>query len=53
MEWQHWESFVAHFEVFKVNLLVASGMKTAKLDEIYPGAFGNDKTLPLNSNLEI
>ncbi|CAB4395442.1 unnamed protein product [Rhizophagus irregularis] len=50
MEWQHWETFVAHFEMFKVNLL-ASGKTTAKLNEIYPGAFGNEKTLSLKFKL--
>ncbi|CAB4391688.1 unnamed protein product [Rhizophagus irregularis] len=52
MEWQHWETFVAHFEMFKVNLLFASGKTTAKLNEIYPGAFGNVKTLSLKFKLE-
>ncbi|CAB4495437.1 unnamed protein product [Rhizophagus irregularis] len=50
MEWQHWETFVAHFEMFKVNLL-ASGKTAAKLNEIYPGAFGNEKTLSLKFKL--
>ncbi|CAG8722321.1 4214_t:CDS:2, partial [Rhizophagus irregularis] len=52
MEWQHWETFVAHFEMFKVNLLFASGKTTAKLNEIYPGAFGNEKTLSLKFKLK-
>ncbi|PKY50556.1 hypothetical protein RhiirA4_467091 [Rhizophagus irregularis] len=50
MVWQSWESFVTHFEMFKVNLL-ASEKTTAKFDEIYPGAFENDKTLSLEFKL--
>ncbi|RGB34372.1 hypothetical protein C1646_760645 [Rhizophagus diaphanus] len=35
IEWQNWETFIAYFEIFKVNLL-ASGKTTAKLNKIYP-----------------
>lgn len=50
MEWQYWKIFVAYFEMFKVNLL-ASGKITAKLNEIYPSAFENKKTLSLKFKL--
>ncbi|KAF9371256.1 hypothetical protein BGX21_005209 [Mortierella sp. AD011] len=45
LHWQDWENFVAHFEVFRNNLLIELGTQEIKLSELYCNAKGTKDTL--------
>ncbi|KAK3817757.1 MAG: hypothetical protein J3Q66DRAFT_190071 [Benniella sp.] len=49
--WRFFETLIAEYEVFRTNLIIGGGSKTASLKEIYQGAFGRTETLDRTVNL--
>ncbi|GJJ68147.1 hypothetical protein EMPS_00493 [Entomortierella parvispora] len=52
LHWQGWELFLACFDAFRNNLLIDLGQQTARLSDLYPGAFGTQSTLDLELKLK-
>ncbi|PKY56060.1 hypothetical protein RhiirA4_506330 [Rhizophagus irregularis] len=51
-ERQSWEIFVANHDAFRTNLLIKRGKKSARLGELYRGAYGTQKTLDIEVELK-
>ncbi|RGB42311.1 hypothetical protein C1646_662393 [Rhizophagus diaphanus] len=52
MYWQSWETFVANYDAFRTNLLIKRGKESARLSELYRGAYGTPPTLNIKVKLK-
>ncbi|GBB87908.1 hypothetical protein RclHR1_01440023 [Rhizophagus clarus] len=52
MLWESWEIFVANYDAFRTNLLIKCGKKSARLSELYCGAYGTQSTLDIEVELK-
>jgi hypothetical protein len=52
MLWESWEIFVANYDAFRTNLLIKREKKSARLSELYCGAYGTQSTLDIEVELK-